>query len=110
MAKLERTIYEDFGTLLYRIETGIMQSSISASIEDKSDFIDGDARCSVRVFERYSWMGGNRLSLNVTLFQNGRGPVHLTAVTAGGSSALFYKINIYGEEAFLKKLEEILNA
>ena len=55
-------------------------------------------------------MGGNRLSLNVTLFQNGRGPVHLTAVTAGGSSALFYKINIYGEEAFLRKLEEILNA
>ena len=32
----------------------------------------------------------------------------VTAITSGGSQALFYKINTFGEEAFLKKLEVLL--
>ena len=62
----------------------------------------------MRVFERYSYMGGNRVSLNVTLFQVGDGPVELSAITSGGSQAMFFKINTLGEEAFLDKLREIL--
>lgn len=108
MAKLEKTLQEDFDRLLQRIEQGILEGSVSASLEDASDFRGGDARCSVRVFERYSYAGGNRVSLNVTLFQAGDGPVHLSAITAGGSQALFFKINTWGEEAFLEKLREIL--
>jgi hypothetical protein len=53
-------------------------------------------------------MGGNRVSLSVTLFQNGNGPVMLSAITSGGSQALFWKINTVGEKAFLDKLREIL--
>ena len=53
MAKLEKTLYGDFDNILSKIETGIMNGSASASLEDTSDFYDGDARCSVRVFERY---------------------------------------------------------
>ena len=45
--------------------------------ELNSDFIDANARCSVRVFERYSALGGNRVSLNVTLFQSENGPVKI---------------------------------
>ena len=108
MAKLEKTLREDFNALLARIEQGILEGSVSASLEDASDFRGGDARCSVRVFERYSYAGGNRVSLNVTLFQSGDGPVRLSAITAGGSQALFFKINTWGEEAFLEKLQEIL--
>ena len=62
----------------------------------------------MRVFERYSYFGGNRLCLNLTLFQAGNGPVQLSAITAGGSEAVFFKVNTIGEEAFLDKLEEIL--
>lgn len=47
------------------------------------DFECDGARCSVRVFERYSYMGGNRVSLNVTLFQNGNSPIQLSAITSG---------------------------
>ena len=108
MAKLEQVIHEDFDQLLMRIENGILQGSISASLEDSSDFREYDARCSVRVFERYSYFGGNRVSMNITLFQNGEGPVHLSAITSGGSQALFFKINTFGEEAFLDKLRELL--
>ncbi len=108
MAKLEQTLREDFDRLLQRIERGILDGSMSASLEDASDFRGGDARCSVRVFERYSYAGGNRVSLNVTLFQAGDGPVRLSAISAGGSQALFFKINTWGEEAFLEKLRGIL--
>lgn len=108
MAKLERTLSGNFDQILSRIESGILNGSVSATLEDSSDFMSGDARCSVRVFERYSYSGGNRVSMSVTLFQNGNGPVCLSAITAGGSQATFFKINTLGEEAFLDKLTEIL--
>lgn len=110
MAKIERTIDEDFDTLLSRIENGILHRSVSASLEDSSDFQSGTARCSVRVFERYSYMGDNRVSLSVTLFQNGGSSVQLSAITSGGSQAVFFKINTFGEEAFLNRLIELLDA
>ena len=92
MAKIERSINEDFDQLLSNIENGILNGSMSATLEDASDFQSGTARCSVRVFERYSYAGGNRVSL-----------------TAGGSQAVFFKINTLGEEAFLDKLIELLD-
>ena len=107
MAKLEKTLTGDFNSILHKIENGIINVSISASLEDSSDFYIGDTRCSVRVFERYSYTGENRVSLNVTLFGN-RDTIHLSAIASGGSQALFFKLNTFGEEAFLDKLREIL--
>ena len=102
MAVLEKTIRNrKFDTLLHRLEREIPDSSWSAELEAGSDFQEEDARCSVRVFERYSVMGGNRLSLTLTLFQKGEGPVRLSAITAGGSQAVFFKINTIGENSFL---------
>ena len=108
MAKLERTLSGDFTQWLNKISEGIVNGSVSASLEDASDFRVDDARCSVRVFERYSYAGKNRVSLSITLFQNGNGPIYLSAITAGGSQAVFFKINTWGEEAFLDKLRELL--
>lgn len=108
MAKLEHTINGEFDQVLKRIEDHILGSSISATLEDASDFRSGNARCSVRVFERYSWFGSNRVSMSVTLFQDGNSPIRLSAITAGGSQATFFKVNTVGEEAFLSKLEQIL--
>ena len=108
MAKIEQTLNVNFEQLLRKIEDGIQAGSASATLEDMSDFRSGDAKCSVRVFERYSYAGGNRVSLSVTLFQNGNGPVHLSAITSGGSQAMFFKINTWGEETFLDKLIELL--
>lgn len=108
MAKLEQILYGDFDQLLQQIEDGILNGSISASLEDSSDFQSGDARCSIRVFERYSWSGNNRVSMSVILFQGNDGTIHLTAITAGGSQAVFFKMNTFGEEAFLDKLRELI--
>ena len=106
MAKLEKRISGNFSEILHRIEDGIINGSISANLEESSDFRIGEVRCSVRVFERYSFMGNNRVSLNVTLFGNGD-TIHISAITSGGSQAMFFKINTFGEEAFLDKLREI---
>ena len=108
MAKLTEVRNENFDALLERIESGILKGSVTASLEEAGDFREGDARCSVRVFERYSYAGSNRVSLTVTLFQQGDGPVHIFAATAGGSQAMFFKLNTWGEDTFLDKLRQLL--
>jgi len=105
---MERMLTGDFDLILSNIEHGIMKGSVSASLEDGSDFISDGCRCSVRVFERYSALGSNRVSLSVTLFQEKNGIIHLSAITSGGSQAVFFKINTFGEQAFLDKLVEVL--
>ena len=55
MAIFEKTIRnKNFDKLLRKLEQEIPDSSWSADLEAGSDFKEGDARCSVRVFERYS--------------------------------------------------------
>jgi hypothetical protein len=108
MAKMERILQGNFNEILDRIEQGIIRGSLSASLEDSSDFVSGSSRCSVRVFERYSALGSNRVSLSVTLFEAADGTIHLSAITSGGSQAMFFKINTFGEQAFLDKLEAVL--
>lgn len=108
MAKFEVRIKGDFDSVLTTIEKGILSGSISATLEDKSDFQDENIRCSVRVFERFSYWGSNRVSLNVTLFQSSKDYLELSAITSGGSQAIFWKINTIGEENFLNKLKEVL--
>ena len=109
MARLvQNGIHEDIEVLAERIQKGIVNGSISASVEDVVRMHGEFAKCIVMVFERYSYMGSNRVSMNVTLFQEQGGPVQLTAITSGGSQAMFFKINTFGEEAFLDKLREIL--
>lgn len=107
MAKLEKTLNESFDAVLRRVDDAVMKSA-SATLEDSCDWRTADARCSVRVYERYSYMGGNRVSMNVTLFQAGNGPVKVCAITSGGSQAMFFKINTWGEESFLETLNNAL--
>lgn len=107
MAKYTQTFTGDFDRILQRIEQGVLNASVSASLEDGCDWRTPTARCSVRVFERYSYAGGNRVSMDVTLFQS-EGVTRLCAVTSGGSQAMFWKVNTWGEETFLDTLKDAL--
>jgi len=109
MAKLEKKINGNFEEVLKKIEDEIIKGNLSSTLEEKSDFISNNSKCSVRVFERYSAIGSNRVSLNVTLFQNNEEEIYISAITSGGSQALLFKVNTLGEKAFLDKLEKILN-
>ncbi len=109
MAKYEKHLTGNFDTVLSRLDSGILEGSMSASYEDGSDWTMGELRCAVRVYERYSYAGGNRVSLNLTLVGRGE-DLFLSAITSGGSQAVFFKINTWGEEAFLDKLVEIVDS
>lgn len=108
MALLNRTFHGDFDEILSFIHSEICEGSISATLEESCEWVTDTGRCAVRIYERYSYIGGNRLSMNVTLFQSGD-EVKLCAATAGGSQAVFFKINTWGEEAFLDTLRSALN-
>ena len=106
MAIYTRYIDGNFNETLEKIHNGILDSSLSASYEDGSDWEKGDVKCAVRVYERYSTFGGNRVSLNVTLVGTD-GELFLTGITSGGSQAVFFKMNTLGEDAFLDCLVEL---
>lgn len=106
MAKYERRFKGAFDEVLSRLHDGILEGSVSASYEDGSDYMAGDVRCAVRVYERYSYAGGNRVSMNLTLVGRGN-ELFLSAITSGGSQAMFFKVNTWGEESFLERLAEL---
>ena len=69
MAKIERYLKGDIDDVILDIQNRIINGSVSASLEDSSYFVTKDVRCVVKVFERYSYWGSNRVSLTVTLMQ-----------------------------------------
>ena len=103
VAKYECKLTGNFDEVLQLCEKAIMNGSISASFENGSDFKGERTRMAVRVYERYSVFGGNRVSLSLTLISENN-DLFLTAITSGGSQAVFFKINTLGEDSFLEVL------
>ncbi len=106
MAKYEKMVEGNFDSILEALDAAVLNGSVSASFEDGSDYEKGDFHCAVRVYERYSWTGGNRVSMTVTLV-GANGLYLLSAITSGGSQGIFFKINTVGEEAFLETIEDV---
>ena len=108
MAKFECIIPNtyDFDETLTYFHNHIMNSGISASFEDGSDYRVGDTRLSVRVYERYTLMGGNRLSMTMTFACTGEGKeIFASAITSGGGQGVV-KIIGWGEDSFLAFFQE----
>lgn len=101
MAKFECKLCGNIQEILKTIDAEICGGSATASFEDGSDFITDSGKCFVRVYERFSATGGNRVSLNITLFETAYNEIFMSAVTSGGSQAVFFKIMTVGEETFL---------
>ena len=109
MAKLEMTLRGDFDTVIRDITDAILEGSISASQEECSEFRTESSRMGVYVFERYSFWGGNRVSLTLSFLQNDRDDrIYASAITSGGSQEVFFKLNTVGEENFLEKAEKAM--
>ena len=109
MAKYETTLTGNFSEFLQVLDEGVQRGSLSASYEDGSDHTVGGVRCAFRVYERYSMLGGNRLSLAVMLMGNAD-ELFLSMIAAGGSQAMFFKINTWGERSFLQTAVDIVEA
>ena len=109
MAKYEKQVHGDFDEILNRLHEAVISGSTTASYEDGSDFTQGDFRCAVRVYERSSWTGANRVSMSLTL-AGSNDEYFLSVITSGGSQALFTKINTIGEESFLETIISTVDA
>lgn len=108
MAKFECKLRGDFDNALCYFHDGILDGSMSASFEDESYTMSAGVRCCVRVYERYSFAGGNRLSLTMTLVGDGE-DLYLSAITSGGSQGVLFKINTWGEETFLNAFRDLVD-
>ncbi len=108
MAKYERSFQGNFNQVLDLCEEAIMKGSVTASYEEGSDYENAGVEVAVRGYERYSAFGGNRVSLNLTLMGY-NGDIFLSAITSGGSQAMFFKINTIGEENFLGTLTSVVD-
>ena len=102
MARYQDLLPGDLDALVSHLDRAIPGGSVTAKREDGSDQTIGDARMVVRVYERYSALGGNRVSLAVSILAVGR-QLAVTMISSGGSQAMFFKLNTFGEEAFLNK-------
>lgn len=100
MAKYEKRLKGNFDEFLRCVNSDILNGSASVSFEDGSDVIGDSFKLAVRVYERYSMAGGNRVSMNVTILGVGD-DLFISGITSGGSQAVFFKINTLGEETFL---------
>lgn len=94
---------------LTHVDAQITGSSVTARLEAEADRIIGDARMVVRVYERYSATGGNRLTLTIAALA-ADGQLEVSAMTSGGSTGLFWKINVFGEEAFLERAVDAITS
>jgi len=107
MAKYESRLRGDFSEFLRKLEAGLLKGSVSASFEDGSDYENNGVRCAVRIYERYSMIGKNRVSMSITLIGSDN-DLFVSAITSGGSQAVFFKINTLGEESFLQCAIDII--
>ncbi|MCL2569050.1 MAG: DUF6054 family protein [Oscillospiraceae bacterium] len=107
MAKYERHLTGDFDSLLKTLDDGILRGA-ATSFQDGSDYIEGNVRCAVRVYERYSLLGKGRMGVNITLIGNGN-KLFLSLISSGGSTAVFFKINTWSEQAFAGEIIDLVD-
>lgn len=105
MALAEYELTGDVDAFVAHLDQAIVGGSVTAQLETHSDRRIGDARMVVQVYERYSAAGGNRLTLTVAVLAVGE-RMEVAAMTSGGSQAMFWKVNTFGEEAFLRKADD----
>ncbi len=109
MAKFEIELQGTFNDWVRWLDEDIPQMNVTSKLEEALDRVDETTKIAIRAYERYSAIGNNRLGLTVVLLESG-GKLWMSAVTTGGSQAMFFKINTFGEEsfinAFISKVED----
>ena len=109
MAKLEQHLTGDFGQIVEFIHGELHKQSVSLSLEEVSKNTVCGKCIELRVYERFSYAGGNRASLTVQFLETDDG-ADICGIATGGSQAVFWKINTWGEAAFLETLEVAIRA
>ena len=100
MAKYEKRLKGNFNEFLRWVDRDIMRGNASISYEDGSDVTIANTRVAVRVYERYSMTGSNRVSLNLTLVGVGE-DLFVTAITSGEVRRFYSRLIHLVKKVFL---------
>lgn len=103
MAKFSIEGKGNFNLVINELHKQIMATSMSVHLEDKESVRFNNFKTELRVYERYSFLGKNRVSLTLMLVEY-ENNLKLTLISSGGSQAIFFKINRFGESAFINKV------
>ncbi len=109
MAKYRSVIHGDIAHFIDYLDSKLYANSMSLSKEEEMCAEVNDVKVVMLVYERYSYSGGNRLSLNITLVADGD-DIHVLAASSGGSNGVFFKFNTWGEDNFIGVLADIVDA
>lgn len=105
MAKLIREFKGNFDEVVEYSKESIFESNKTATLEHEVYHDINGVKQALIVFEKFSFIGGNRVSLTLNIISVDE-DISLVAITSGGSQAIFYKINTVGEEDFLLRYRE----
>lgn len=109
MAKFEITIRGPLRDFINHMNANVGSLGATIDLEGFSHHSVSDVEVAVYVFERYSYTGSSRVSLNVTCIGH-KDKVYVTAISSGGSQAVFFKINTWGEGSFLDRFIDLVQA
>lgn len=111
MAFFQQRIKGDLLAVTEDFERQFIQLGESEVVDQKTTEFEGITVC-VYNLERYSFLAKNRMALNVTFLAKEK-EILITATSAGGSNALFLKINTWSEEGYVGEFaqwyEQFLN-
>lgn len=98
--KFESYLNGTFEQVLTHLDHNTEGKTASLTTEESINFAH-NYRISVRAYERYSIVGNNRVSAVCTLIETDDKP-YIIITTTGGSQAMFFKFNTFGEESFME--------
>lgn len=107
MAKYEQKLFGDFDQITHLIHEGIMQDAYSMNLVDQSDYLSGDIRIAVRVYDKYFMRNGNRTSLCLTIVGHGE-EIYLSAIGAGGGQGIIFNTSWGAEEEMVAVVQELV--
>lgn len=93
--------------IINAVDQEIEQSGMSVDIVGRNTLHLDDVTVYLRVYEKFYYRAGNRVSLTLMLCES-RGEIHATAVSAGGGNGVFLRFSWGAEESFLTVVEQAL--
>ncbi len=101
MAIYEADVTGTFEEVLTFLSTTIVNGSSTCSLEESTEFQVGDTKVAIHAYERYGWLGDNRVSLHLTVVSD-MDATHVTVISTGGSQGMIFKFNTISEDNFLR--------
>ncbi|MDD7795009.1 DUF6054 family protein [Clostridium sp. 'White wine YQ'] len=108
MAKYEKIIKGDFGSVVNAIDEKILNSAMSMNLVDESNYVCGETLVAIRVYDKYFMRNGNRASLTLTIVGNDS-EVFISAIGAGGGSGVIFNFSLGAELDMVNIVESAVN-